>query len=137
MTKSPEVGTIIDFEYRWARDARSTETEAAAERPCLIWGVQSVYGIALVALLPISVNAVGARVPIKTAELAALSPPRDAQVVIEEANIFLWPSQLIATRGGSTEIRHASRELIATISVAMKDRSLTKVVREEAPPGAS
>ncbi|MEM6409927.1 MAG: hypothetical protein AAF683_00160 [Pseudomonadota bacterium] len=102
-------------------------------RFCLIWRTQSIFGLSIVAVLPISASATGARVPIAPQEAIALGLPENSHVVTEEANIFTWPSPFVK-RPGKEAAKPVSRKLLTDIEAAMRGRQIAIVRRAEAPP---
>jgi hypothetical protein len=105
----------------------------ASTRPCLVWRARKILGLSLVAVMPISTSATGARVPVGAAEAAALGLPENSHVVIEEANVFTWPSPFIG-RPGKEAAKPVSRKLLTSIEAAMQGRQITIVRRAENPP---
>ncbi|WP_297775917.1 hypothetical protein [uncultured Roseovarius sp.] len=128
----PEPGTIIDFAYEWS-DSATGVSRGNAHRPCLIWRARKILGLSLVAVLPLSASATGARVPISPSEAKKLRLPENSQAVIEEANVFTWPSPFLKRPNGELP-RIASRKLLNAIEEAMTGRQLTIVRRAEDPP---
>ena len=127
----PEAGGIIDFRYLERKDAGSKTTGELDIRPCLIWNVRAIETLQLVAVLPIVSGATGARVAISAAERAALDLEEAADVVFEEANVFLWPGPHLQPQVDRTLIRprRASKHLLDQIAAGMSGRSCNIVLR--------
>lgn len=127
----PEAGTIIDFRYLEGRDAASKTAEEPEIRPCLIWNVRAIETLNLVAVLPILSGATGARVAISPAERAALGLEDTADVVFDEANVFLWPGPHLQPQAdrGLIRPRRASKQLLGEITAGMTGRNCNIVIR--------
>lgn len=126
----PQTGAIIDFRYLLKKD-HDRATEDARPRPCLIWNVQAIESLHIVAVLPILSGATGARVAISAAERAALGLDDTSEVVFEEANIFLWAGPHIVPQADGSLMRstRASRQLLNAIASAMTGRTCDIVLR--------
>lgn len=100
-------------------------------RPCLIWNVRAIETLQLVAVLPIISGATGARVSIPPAERAALGLDSMADVVFEEANVFLWPGPHLEPQADRSLVRprRASKQLLNAIADAMTGRTCNIVFR--------
>lgn len=83
----PQTGAIIDFRYLLKKD-HDRATEDATPRPCLIWNVQAIESLHIVAVLPILSGATGARVAINAAERAALGLDDTSEVVSSRRTSF-------------------------------------------------
>ena len=131
LSNHPEAGQIIDFRYLARKDADSAAYAPPAIRPCLIWNAQAIETLQLVAVLPIASGATGARVSIGEAERRALGLESTADVLFEEANVFLWPGPHIALQHDRTLVRpqRASKQLLDEIGAGMTGRSCTVVFR--------
>jgi hypothetical protein len=129
-TNLPQTGAIIDFRYLLKKD-QDRATEGAMPRPCLIWNVQAIESLHIVAVFPILSGAIGARVAINAAERAALGLDASSEVVFEEANIFLWAGPHIVPQPDGNLMRstRASRQLLNAISSAMTGRNCGMVLR--------
>lgn len=127
----PEAGGIIDFRYLERKDAGSKPSGEPDIRPCLIWNVRAIETLQLVAVLPIVSGATGARVAISAAERAALDLEEAADVVFEEANVFLWPGPHLQPQAdrGLIRPRRASKQLLGEIAAGMTGRSCNIVLR--------
>lgn len=127
----PEAGGIIDFRYLERKDAGSKTSGEPDIRPCLIWNVRAIETLQLVAVLPIVSGATGARVAISAAERAALDLEEAADVVFEEANVFLWPGPHLQPQAdrGLIRPRRASKQLLGEIAAGMTGRNCNIVIR--------
>lgn len=83
------------------------------------------------AVLPILSGATGARVAISTAERAALGLDDTADVVFEEANVFLWPGPHLEPQADRSLVRprRASKQLLSAIAEGMTGRTCNIVFR--------
>jgi hypothetical protein len=126
----PETGAIIDFRYLLKKDQKRA-TEDATPRPCLIWNVQAIESLHIVAVLPILSGATGARVAISAAERAALGLDDISEVVFEEANVFLWTGPHIVPQADGSLVRskRASKQLLNNIASAMTGRTCDIILR--------
>ena len=129
-TDRPEAGAIIDYRYLLKQDEASTDGRTQL-RPCLIWNVQAIETLHLVAVLPIMVGATGARVSISPAERGALDLDPASEVVFEEANIFLWsgPDVIPQNDGALLRPQRASKHLLDKVALAMNGRECSAVIR--------
>lgn len=127
----PEAGAIIDFRYLEHRNAEHKTNGDPDVRPCLIWNVRAIEALHLVAVLPILSGATGARVAISTAERAALGLEETADVVFEEANVFLWPGPHLHPQPDRSLVRtyRASKQLLEEIAAGMAGRTCNIVFR--------
>ncbi|WP_379923727.1 hypothetical protein [Erythrobacter sp. R86502] len=127
----PEAGAVIDFRYLEHKDASNPDKSMAEVRPCLIWNVRTIERLQLVAVLPIISGATGARVSIPPAERAALGLDSMADVVFEEANVFLWSGPYLQPQPDRSLVRQnrASKQLLETIADGMTGRSRNIVFR--------
>lgn len=127
----PETGAIIDFRYLEQRNAERKANGQLDVRPCLIWNVLAIEALQLVAVLPILSGATGARVAISPAERAALGLENTADVVFEEANVFLWPGPHLQPQPDRSLVRthRASKQLLEEIAAAMTGRTCDIVFR--------
>ena len=126
----PEAGAIIDYRYLLRQDDVSGANRAEL-RPCLIWNVQAIEILWLVAVLPILSGATGARVAIGAAERTALGLDETSEVVFEEANVFLWSGPEVAPQADGSLLRpkRASKQLLNDIASAMTGRTCSVVFR--------
>jgi hypothetical protein len=126
----PEAGAIIDYRYLLSQD-EGGGAERTELRPCLIWNVQAIETLRLVAVLPILSGATGARVEISAAERAALDLDDRSEVVFEEANVFVWGGPHIAPQADGSLLRpkRASKKLLNDIASAMTGRECRVVFR--------
>ena len=127
----PEAGGIVDFRYLERKKAGSKTISVPDIRPCLIWNVCSIETLQLVAVLPIFSGATAARVAISPAERVALRLEDTADVVFEEANVFLWPGPHLQPQADRSLTRpnRASKLLLNEIATAMTERSCAIVIR--------
>lgn len=127
----PETGAIIDFRYLQATNAGGKTVKEPEIRPVLIWNVRPIEALQLVAVLPILSGATGARVAISPAERAALGLEDTADVVFEEANVFLWPGHHLHPQADRSLVRtqRASKKLLEDIATGMAGRTCNIVFR--------
>ncbi len=127
----PETGAIIDFHYLTGTNAGSNNGDQPQIRPCLIWNVRAIEALQLVAVLPILSGATGARVAISPAERTALGLDDTADVVFEEANVFLWPGPHLEPQADRSLVRprRASKQLLGAIAEGMTGRTCNIVFR--------
>lgn len=127
----PEAGGIVDFRYLERKDVGGKINGEPDIRPCLIWNVRAIETLQLVAVLPIVSGATGARVAISPAERVALRLEDTADVVFEEANVFLWPGPHLQPQAdrGLIRPRRASRQLLGEIAAGMTGRNCNIVIR--------
>ena len=127
----PETGAIIDFRYLGHKDESDPAKSMPNVRPCLIWNVRAIERLQLVAVLPIISGATGARVSIPPAERAALGLDSMADVVFEEANVFLWPGPHLEPQADRSLVRprRASKQLLNAIADGMTGRTCNIVFR--------
>jgi len=126
----PQTGAIIDFRYLLKKD-QGGPTKSATLHPCLVWNVQAIESLHIVAVLPIISGATGARVAIGSAERNALGLDDTSEVVFEEANVFLWAGPHIEPQADGSLMRkkRASRQLLNDIASAMNGRTCDIVLR--------
>lgn len=127
----PEAGGIVDFRYLERKDVGGKTSGEQDLRPCLIWNVRAIETLQLVAVLPIVSGATSARVAISAAERAALGLEEAADVVFEEANVFLWPGPHLQPQPdrGLIRPRRASKQLLGEIAAGMTGRNCNIVIR--------
>jgi hypothetical protein len=104
----PRVGQVVEHQFLWFEEAVAGQIEGRKARPCLIVAVEPrpVSDPPRVTVLPITSRKPDATsttiaVPDPLKEVMGLDRARDAWVVIDDANTFLWPGfDLVPQTGG-------------------------------------
>lgn len=92
----PQTGLVVAYSYLWHREANTGHEEGRKDRPCaVIMAVKSVQGDTTVYVLPITHSAPlkadeGLEIPAPTKARLGLDEAR-SWVVLNEANVFVWP----------------------------------------------
>jgi hypothetical protein len=93
---APKVGQVVDHSFLWAAEQAAGRIEGRKVRPCLIIAVESVDNSNRVTLLPItsqppSPGSTVVAVPGNIKDRLGLDANRPAWVVVDDANVFVWP----------------------------------------------
>jgi hypothetical protein len=94
---APKIGQIVDHYFLWADEQAAGQIEGRKARPCIIIAVDEVDHTAVrVTLLPVTSQAPrsgrsAVAVPNNIKSRIGLDIARPAWVVVDEANVFVWP----------------------------------------------
>lgn len=97
MTDAPKVGQVVEHYFLWQREHAEGLAEGRKSRPCLILIVEVRAGLSpRVTLVPITSQSprgesAALAIPRALNARIGLDPGRDAWLVIDEANVFVWP----------------------------------------------
>jgi mRNA-degrading endonuclease toxin of MazEF toxin-antitoxin module len=107
----PQVGQIVDHHFLWADEHGAGRVEGRKARPCIIIAVeQPKRGAPRVTVLPITSQAPrpgtsAVTIPNDVKARIGLTRARPAWVVIDDANIFVWPGYDLLPQPGGGFIR--------------------------------
>lgn len=109
---APRVGQIVEHSFLWFEEAAAGQTEGRKTRPCLIVAVEprAPANPPRVTVLPITsrrppATSTAVEVPGNLMGRMGLDPARDAWVVIDDANVFVWPGFDLVPRTGGGFVR--------------------------------
>jgi hypothetical protein len=122
----PRVGQVVDHHFLWEDDRNAGLSEARKPRPCLIIAVERIERHERVTLLPFTsqpqrrdTNVLP--VPNTVAKRIGLDPSRQSWLVLDEANVFIWP-------GYDLVPQHSGRFTRGTVTAGFFQKVIDAVV---------
>ena len=94
---APKVGQIVEHYFLWLAEQAGGRVEGQKSRPCLILAVEErPHSAPRVTLLPITSQSPrggtsALAIPRELNTRLGLDPKRDACLVLDETNVFVWP----------------------------------------------
>lgn len=107
-----QVGQIVMHHFLWSHEHAAGRVEARKARPCLIIAVEPIpeAGGLRVTVLPITSQkppetSIAVAIPDAVRRHIGLDRARTAWVVVDEANVFMWPGFDLVPHGSGGFVR--------------------------------